>query len=198
MPTGYTAIIGEKDDVSFREFALRCSRAFGALIELRDDPMDAEIPTEFKPSSYHKEAFGKACKQFYGSMGIRNDEAERLANETYVSQLESNSKYTQEKKELAVKYGRMLANVAKWQSPGEEHDNSRKFMISQLEESLNSDCGYNSDAPRKITGAEYREMLVENAKRDMDYHKKEFAKEVTRAKGRTKWVQDLMGSLPQE
>ncbi len=198
MATGYTAIIGEKEDVSFREFALKCSRAFGALVEMRDEPMDAPIPSEFKPSSYHKDVFAKACKAFYGTIGMRNDEAERLANENYVSQLESHSEYIQKDKNLSVKYGGMLAKVAKWQSPSSDHDSYRDFMISQLEESLQHDCGYNHDAPKKMTGAEYRSNLVESAKRDMDYHKKEFAEEVKRAKGRTKWVQDLVTNLPKD
>ena len=37
MPTGYTADIYEGNDVSFRDFALKCARAFGACIEQRDD-----------------------------------------------------------------------------------------------------------------------------------------------------------------
>ena len=41
MPTGYTSKIG--DDQSFKDFALRCARNFGANILMRDDPMDAEI-----------------------------------------------------------------------------------------------------------------------------------------------------------
>ena len=195
MPTGYTADIGKKENVSFREFALKCSRAFGALVEMRDEPMDAPIPSEFKPSSYHKDEFAEACKVFYGSVGMRNDEAERLANEDYVSQLESYAEDVEKDRALAVKYGRMLAKVAKWQSPSPDHDNYRNFMISQLEKSLQDDCGYEHEAPKKLTGAEYRSNLVEEAKRDMDYHKKEFVEEVKRAKERTKWVQNLMRSL---
>ena len=198
MSTGYTAVIGEKEDVSFREFALKCSRAFGALVEMRDEPMDAPIPSEFKPSSYHKDEFAKACKAFYGSMGMRNDEAERLANKDYVSQLESHAEYVEKNRALSVKYGGMLAKVAKWQSPSSDHDNYRDFMISQSEESLQHDCGYEHEAPKKLTGAEYRSNLVERAKRDMGYHKKEFASEVKRAKERAKWVQDLVSSLPKD
>lgn len=40
MPTGYTADI--KDGITFRDFALRCARAFGATIMQRDE--DISIP----------------------------------------------------------------------------------------------------------------------------------------------------------
>lgn len=52
MPTGYTHKI--KDGMTFKEYALRCARNFGALMDMRDDPMDAPIPI-FTPSGYHEE-----------------------------------------------------------------------------------------------------------------------------------------------
>ena len=130
---------------------------------MRDEP-NASIPSEFKPNSYHKDKFAKACKTFYRTMGMRNNEAEKLANEDYVSQFESYAESVEENRALAVKYGGMLAKIAKWQSPSPDHDNYRDLMISQLEESLQSDCGCEHDAPKKITGAEYRSNLVERAR----------------------------------
>ena len=58
MPSGYTNKI--KDDISFEEFALSCARAFGACVEMRDDPGDAKIPEEFTPSPYYKKALDDA------------------------------------------------------------------------------------------------------------------------------------------
>ena len=46
--------------LTFPQFAMRCARAFGALIEMRDDSMDAPIPDEFSPSDYHVKAKAKA------------------------------------------------------------------------------------------------------------------------------------------
>lgn len=198
MATGYTAKVKEQDDVPLREYALDCARAFGALITMRDEPMNAEIPEELEISSYHKKALGKASKEFYNAIGMRNDEAERLANEAYVGNLESHGESLKENKETSFRYGKMLAKVARWQSPSEDHDSYREFMISQLEDSLSFDCGHSSYMPKKQTGAEYRATLVKDAKWSMDYHKKNFAEEVKRTKRRTKWVQDLRDSLDSE
>ena len=49
MPTGYTVALYEGKDVTFEDFVMGCSRAFGALISLRDEP-NAPIPEEFKVS----------------------------------------------------------------------------------------------------------------------------------------------------
>ncbi|MFC1682041.1 hypothetical protein ACFL0X_00300 [Nanoarchaeota archaeon] len=198
MPTGITTMINSEEDVSFKDFALRCARSMSALISMRDEPIDAKIPTEFKHSSYHKDEFAEACKEFYGAMVMRNDEAERLAEKSYVKELEYYAQSEDDGRKLAVKYGKMLAKVANWQSPSPEHDNYRKFMISQLEDSLGYDCEHNRNVPKQMTALEYRTTLVESARWKMNYHKKEFAKEVKHAKAKTKWVQGLMDSLPEE
>ena len=43
MPTGYTSDLYEGKNISFTEFALQCSRAFGATIDQRDDGRDAPL-----------------------------------------------------------------------------------------------------------------------------------------------------------
>lgn len=60
MATGYTYELIDKPETTFEAFALRCSRAFGALIEMREESADAPIPTEIKPSTYHLDALRKA------------------------------------------------------------------------------------------------------------------------------------------
>src|SRR5688572_14375055 len=52
MPTGYTSTLMEKGQ-SFPEFTMLCARAFGALIEMRDESLDATIPEKFEPSDYY-------------------------------------------------------------------------------------------------------------------------------------------------
>ena len=53
MPTGYTAVIQDNLDISMKDFALVCARAFGACVMMRDEPFDTPIPEEFVPDTYH-------------------------------------------------------------------------------------------------------------------------------------------------
>ena len=53
MPTGYTADVMDGKVTDFKLFAMQCARAFGALVIMRDEPLNAEIPDEFSPSNYH-------------------------------------------------------------------------------------------------------------------------------------------------
>lgn len=51
MPTAYTADIAK--GITFKQYAMNCARAFGALIDLRDKPANCEIPDVVYPSDYH-------------------------------------------------------------------------------------------------------------------------------------------------
>ena len=63
MPTGYTARLCDGEQ-TFKDFAMLCARACGALIEMREDPMDAPIPEKIKRSSYYDEALSKAVAEY--------------------------------------------------------------------------------------------------------------------------------------
>ncbi len=58
MPTGYTAMFLENSEMTFEQWALQCSRAFGVLVHMRDEPLGVDIPIVVQPSSYYREAEG--------------------------------------------------------------------------------------------------------------------------------------------
>jgi len=39
MPSGFTSDIYDGKKITFKDFTLKCARAFGACIHLRDDPI---------------------------------------------------------------------------------------------------------------------------------------------------------------
>lgn len=52
--------MADNENFTFPEFAMRCARNFGALIMMRDEPLDAPIPEKFEPSGYYKKEYEKA------------------------------------------------------------------------------------------------------------------------------------------
>ena len=60
MPTGYTEDIYNGKDVTFKDFALKCARAFGACVHQRDD--DANDPPKLREpnTGYYEERLKKA------------------------------------------------------------------------------------------------------------------------------------------
>lgn len=194
MPTGYTAKI--KDGISFKEFALDCARNFGACISMRDDPFDKPIPKEFKPSSYYEEKIKKLKKELEIVQRLASREAENRANQEYLESVRCQKKRLQEKRELQRKYERMLVQAKNWKAPSSDHIQLKNFMIKQIEDSIDFDCGIGyENTPDLLTGQEWLDKEIKRIKDDLEYHKKEDEKDKTRISERNLWIRQLRESL---
>lgn len=196
MPTGYTHDI--KDGISFKTFALNCARAFGACVELRDAPSgSAHIPEAFEPSDYHLKAAEKARGDLAALEAMTTAELERGAAKTYDDAETNRVMRLREIAEQRAAYEAMLAKVRAWSPPTEEHKGLHQFMAEQIIESIRFDCGgdYYDTPTARMTGSEWASQRRAGLTRDVEYHTKNYAEEVTRAKGRTAWVTALRASL---
>lgn len=198
MPTGYTAKIEE--GISFKEYALSCARNFGALIMMRDEPMDAPIPDKFEKDSYYQESLERAKAELekYQSFTL-NDwrgefEAYRLKTvERYLEQIQKN-------KDLRQKYENMLAKVRKYEAPSPDHVNYKKFMETQILESIEFDCmsDYYERALEKLGRThwrEYKDQMLSGAKRDISYYQEQLDKDEERGEDRNEWIRLLKESV---
>lgn len=197
MPSGYTADL--KLDTPFEEFAFRCARGMGALIMMRDEPMNAPIPDSFAPSTYEFKALESAIasKAAYSEMSAQQlfDDIARHNAEMDRHAVESRERYAT----MRAAYERMIGLVEAWQPPTEDHVNFKKFMLTQLRESLEWDChedrvdGYYP----QFTGTpdEWRQQLIVKAERDIAYYQKAWQEEQDRTKGRNDWIRALRKSL---
>ena len=142
MPTGYTAPIYEGEEMTFEQFALRCARSFGALVSMRDEPIDAPIPDEFKVDAYYQKDYEEA-KAAYENF-IQNpptDEELEKSYARYVQKETDRAQKANEERALGRKrYEAMLTKVLKWEPPTPEHVNLKDFMIGQLKDSIDFDC----------------------------------------------------------
>ncbi|MBJ7935493.1 hypothetical protein [Bacillus cereus] len=196
MPSGYTCIIEDREKVSGSEFILRCARQFGALITMRDERMDAEIPT-FTVSSGHLERIETAKRNLeeYKSMSL--EEAERLAEESYQNQIKSNQEAIQRKLTLKAKYLNTLEEVKLWDPPTDEHVGLKEFAIKQIEESIDFDCSttYYEKPVTKLSGEEYLKQMIEIYEDQVKTAEDMHGREVESVASRNQWVKDLKESL---
>lgn len=196
MPTGYTADVGSGKVTDFADFAMQCARAFGACVTMRDDPSDATIPDEFKPSSYHAERLAEAKSELSRLQSMTVDQQEVAARDAYEQALAYQKKYRREKEEQRARYEAMLGKVGDWSPPTPDHVEMKKFMREQLRTSIDFDCGgsYEPEA-KKLSRSEWYEVALKKAEHDVNYHMIEHQKEVERAANRTAWVKALRASL---
>ena len=153
MPTGYTADLKEGKQVTFQEFAMKCARAFGALVEMRDQPFDATIPDEFRPSSYHLDAIETAKKRLAEVEKWSSARAERQAKKAFDDEVRSSKKYGEKNEKTKRAYNAMLKQVRKWVPPSKDHEGLKSFMIEQLTKSIEFDCLHTPTMPQSDSRA---------------------------------------------
>jgi hypothetical protein len=194
MPTGYTANIGK--GISFQNFVLNCARAFGALVTMRDDPADAEIPDSFEPSDYHIKEIEKANIILAELEKMTIAEAQSRAEKDFAEELRSYQVRIEEYSALRQKYVDMLQKVNVWNPPTADHNGLKDFMVQQIESSINFDCSTaHLTKPKMLTPQEWISKQTENALWSLNYHREEYQKEKERCAGRTAWVRAIKESL---
>lgn len=193
MPTGYTADVANGKITSFKEFALLCARNFGALINMRDEPLDAPIPEQFEPWPYYFEQLEATKQQLAHIEQATDEECEVAANNAYQDRVEANERCDASFDAENDRYEAMRLQVESWEPPTDDHRNLKKFMLEQLATSRNSKSNY--PPPAKKSGADYRREKIEQLKARIVTYEKEWADEVERTKKRNEWVRQLRESL---
>jgi hypothetical protein len=194
MPSGYTAELYEGKDVSLPEFVLKCARAFGALIEMRDESMDAPIPDKFEISPYYPMNLFEAGARLSRIQQWTDQEADDKARESWEENVQAVRESNARAAATGLRYIIMIGRVKQWQPPTADHEELKNFMLSQLRESYKFDV-HMLAYPVRLSGAEYREQEIARAKRDIGYYTEQMFAEVNRVQGRTQWVKDLRASL---
>ncbi len=200
MPTGYTADVESGKVTGFRQFALKCARAFGACVEMRDDDIDKLPPEDgFKPSSYHAEQLAKAQAEKAKLLKMTDAKKASGAEKQYQDALEFWQQTQDNYRVVRSRYEAMLAKSQAWTPPTEEHNSFKTFMIEQLQKSIRSDVHDDNDEynkkPVKMSPEAWFKSQVKSADRDIEYHAKHNAEDIERASGRSKWIKDLYASL---
>ena len=199
MPTGYTD--GIKIDTPFQDFALQCARAFGALIERRDEPANAPIPDEFTPSNYHLEKLEQLIAEQDKARTMTLEQAVAEIERYNADQVKGGEEVRAKSAATRARYERMLNLVSNWQPPTAEHQGLQDFMVQQITDSIKWDCHDSDDFVERYyagftgTPAQWIAQCQEKAAKDIEYHKKHYAEDCERARSRTAWVKALRESL---
>jgi len=193
MPTGYTAKIEE--GCTFEEYLWGCARAFGALVTMRDEPMNAQIPEKFEPSKYHTEALEKANQELSRLDSLSKEQIAEAIETEHKEVEEANANYKREAERKNKNYKHIREQVEAWEPPSPDHADMKRFMLEQIDICYPV-FEYQRDMPQSNPDAWLAEKK-QKAARDIEYHANELAKEIERTEGRNKWLTQLRQSVPQ-
>lgn len=196
MATGYTAPVQSGEVDTLEAFALRCARAFGALVMMRDDPMDAPIPERIDfDTSFHDKELAAAEARLAELATMSPHERERAADLAHSAELDRWERRVSADELTHHRYSTMLAKVEAWAVP-DDLAKLRSFMIEQLVSSMEFDCAFLNDPPPKPLAAdEWHAAEVTKATWSRDYHTEQRAKAAARAADATRWLDQLRASV---
>jgi hypothetical protein len=200
MPTGYTYKI--VDGQSFEEFALGCARAFGACIEMKDDPADMEIPV-FEVDDYEYDKLDEAQQELDKWVNMSYEDKVKYIDSSYERSKKSvlNSISTARKEQKA--YDNMLAQVITWPCPTAKHIKYKEFMIEQIEISMPT--GYDlSKTDEELLSERYQEVIdyavdieyqTESKLWHLAYASEKLVEAFENTKARNDWVNAIKDSF---
>ncbi|TWT30519.1 hypothetical protein KOR42_54580 [Thalassoglobus neptunius] len=196
MPTGYTDGVQSGKITEFNEYAILCARAFGATIMMRDDPLDAEIP-EFEPSTFYRDKLEQATKELAEFESMTSEQRRTMHEQEHAEKVATAETYISERNEQRQRYEAMLEKAKAFTPPTAEHEGLAKFMVEQLEQSIEHDCGsdYWENEKVKTPFDEWEKQRLESLRDKIGRYAGEWQGEQTRTEGRNRWVRELRKEL---
>lgn len=200
MPTGYTADVENGKITDFPTFALLCARAFGALIDMRDDPLSAPIPDVIEPQTgYYDRTIAQAQARLDELMAMTPEQVRAAAEEEH-GRLCEEWERSRERRELELgRYQAMLDQVEAWTPPTPDHEELKTFMAKQLRASMPAaDRERYWPRPEPKTGAEWLSEQLASTSWSLSYNAEKRQAAIDRAAERNAWVQALRDSLREQ
>lgn len=196
MPSGHTAKIAE--GMTFPEFALQCATSFMRYEDAQGRPTLADDPS-VREQHFYADMLLEKKAELKTFEGLSNDEIRAEYEKSVTESTEYRAKQRKEKNELREKYTAILAQVDAWVPPSETHRNFKKFMIDQLQSSIDWDCNTEYDdredsKPVEPLNVWYRNRVT-SMKRDVEHYTEKAAKEHQNIEEQLRWVKDLRDSL---
>jgi len=193
MATGYTHDL--KADTTLEQFVMLCAREFGATIEMRDEPLTAEIP-EFQPSTFYRDELVKAQAELVAVQAWTEDEAREDQAKALVASNQMYREMNAKAVERRNVYDRMLALVNAWAPPTADHTELKRFMVKQLTTSREFDCNEHTETARPILKSDtWKAKRVAEVAERVSRYTDEWQREQERTAERNAWVRQLRESL---
>lgn len=195
MPTGYTADVADGTTTDLKTFAMKLARGMGALLPMRDDPLDAPVPEKFEPSTYNKDKLIEVKAERLRVIALEGSELEAEYDAAWNEASKRKSDALDTHIAQSVRYRAMIKQVEGWLGAPE---GIKEFGLEQLRRGLEFDCRepfkyYGETLPGNAY--EWKDQKLAQLKKDIEYHAKAYAEECERTASRNVWLEQLQESL---
>lgn len=192
MPTGYTAGIESGEITDLKQFALVCARAFGYLIELRDEPLNKPLPEKLGHSNYYTQQIESDKKTIEELEGLSANDWQIRYYSMIEKQTNLHKKYLAELRDNKSKYESIKSQVLDWTPPTDEHNGLKDFMLEQIEMCVSD---YEPPPPVFKDIDTWKAETILSATKSLERSKKRFFEEEEKTKNKNDWLHALRLSL---
>ena len=204
MPTGYTAGIIDGEITTFEQFATQCTRAFGATIHMRDNPLGSPYEPR-TPSEYYTNSLQSQREELERMESLTDEDIVQEFETSMRDSLEYHEKGLEKDRANLEKLNSILSSAKDWVPPTEEHESLRDFMVEQIESTIkvDGDPSYHvnkiiqikQEMERGIDPKAYREERIKEIKDRISYYEIEHQKELVRCKQSNDWMEKFFESI---
>jgi hypothetical protein len=203
MPTGYTAKICDNTEKSFESFLLRCTRAFGACVMQRDDSPD-ELPTYRKVSDYYSKTLAEAEAAYNEFLSLDSSEIDALIDTEYEEERKRHLEHIQTALDIKTRLENMKVKVLAWTPPTNTHKELKKFMLSQIDDTIKFDGSSKywqeelEQLEERYTSQsinQFRESRIKKLEDAIKRANTGLKEEQQRCKEANDWLDELYGSI---
>lgn len=138
MASAYTELIKNGTITSGAGFLKVCCREFGVCANMKDASLTSPIPKHFEADEFYKKEYDKAAREWAKWQRISLDEARKIMVLQHEKDLESKKKSLIDWQLENQKFQKILHEVEFWIAPTPQHENLKKFALSQLNYTMHS------------------------------------------------------------
>ena len=197
MPTGYTAGVESGEMTEFRDYLLTCARAFGALIDLRDQPLSADLPEKLEPhTKYYDEQIPVLEARIAEIRALTPDQALTVSLAANDEIRASRRKYEADDQIRLDRYAAMRSQVEAWEPPTPEHVGLKEFMLQQIDTCTEFIGTVLPPLPDAQIGEVWREERLADLTEQLERMHERRRAEIQRTAERNEWIAQLRASIP--
>jgi len=197
MPTGFTAMIEERDDVTFEEFCWACARGMGACVMMRESRFDAPVTDEDVQdnSTYYADELAKNKKKLAALAEMHPAQVQILAKEEFEQAMVNRLDAIKKDAEQAARYDKIRRKVEAWVPPTPDHVGLKEFMLQQIQ--VSTEYRYDRPAPVLKSADAWMAQEFEILTRRIVRGNEDLAGQNGRNAERVAWIRALRESVPQ-
>jgi len=197
MATGYTCFIEDGKITTAKGFLLLCARAFGACIEMRDEPLSEPIPEKFNGDDTYRLWLEDAKTKLSKLKALSQDEVHAANEAEYRKHVDRWKAGLKEREEKRQAYLSVLDGVQKWTPPTQDHEGVKIFALDQINMCLKDlqQMDKFTEEPVKESDEEWLSTHIKYCEYDIRRYEQQVEEEEQRTASRNLWLRELRESL---